>query len=178
LDFFNDHSKGRSKRSKIRKRNYADTNTCFLEIKKSINGKTFKTRVQSHFSPTFSTNDIEFLQLNDFDVRFFQPVLLIEYNRFVLWDKHLEGRITIDLLFKPSSEKKEKLFDNIYIFEIKGNRHFINRTIRKINFPISRHQTSFSKYCIGMIQINNLSRQKSRDLFGIYNQLVKTNNSV
>ena len=175
LDFFKDHSRGKSKRAKIRKRLYTETNTSFLEIKRSVSGKTFKTRVRSEFTETFSENDLSFLTLNGFDCASLTPVLYIEYQRIILWDKAMEGRMTIDLVFTPYRHEKTDIFDNIFIFEIKGSRAYINKTIRSIDYPIDRNRTSFTKYGIGLIHNMEMDTQNAKGLFSIYKKLLKLN---
>ncbi len=175
LDFFKDHSRGKSKRAKIRKRIYTETNTSFLEIKRSVSGKTFKTRVRSEFNEQFTESDLSFLSLNGFDGNSLVPILYIEYQRIILWDKAMEGRMTIDLVFTPYRHEKTDIFDNIFIFEIKGSRAYINKTIRSIDFPIDRNRTSFTKYGIGLIHSMDMDTQNAKGLFTIYKNLLKLN---
>ncbi len=176
LMFFKQHSSQRATRVKVRKRIYFDTNTCFLEIKRKLKGKTQKKRILSEYKPEFTKPDWDFLESNGIETKSLKCLLNTNYKRIILWDKGMNGRITLDLDLLCSHDDKEFIYENICIIEIKGSKSFINKIIRTFPYPVSRFRSSFSKYCIGMLSTYPIQKNEGKELFQIFNNVKKINN--
>jgi len=173
--FFYDHALGRSKRLKIRKRYYPSSNLCFLEIKKKVFFQTKKFRIPTDSYQGLNQADLEFLKSHNINITDLHPSLEVKYERTILWDPDLSGRITIDTDFAVKYEETEIPYDQVVIIEIKGSQNFINRTFQQLDIPKKRYQTSFSKYALGMMSIHPEIRTTSKTLIPIFKRLIKTN---
>lgn len=174
FDLFQQHAMGRIRRYKVRKRYYVSTNTCFLELKMKEKSKTLKFRMISDYNGHFPENEMNFLKKKGVDTSHMRPVLDIMYKRLILWSNELDGRITIDFEYSLGSDKQSK-FQHVAIVEMKGSRQFINSCVRKMPFPISRFQSPFSKYFVGMIECHQFSKQSGKKLFFTYQNLFHLN---
>ena len=81
--------------------------------------------------------------------------LIVDYNRISLVDKNLEERITIDMGLKAKNKSGAKSFDRLIIVELKQSRYNPRSNFIKALRKYKVYETRFSKYCIGLIQIDN-----------------------
>jgi hypothetical protein len=177
LSYFADHAKGRPRRLKVRKRLYADTGDCFLEIKSKCRGKTLKERVVSVMDGHVdSPKDADFLKSHGIDPDGLERTLTVEYDRVTLWAPDWSGRISVDTSLKVSDEKGSDHFGNVAILEIKGDRRFHTRILRLFPLPLQRYETGFSKYAIGLLHRRELRSSGGKGLLEVYKYLLRTNN--
>lgn len=174
LLFFHQHASGKTKRIKIRKRFYKETDVCQLEIKAKEKNITKKFRNKSIMNDFFSEQDSFFLDHHGIKAAELQPVLHVAYKRLVLWDKNMSGRITIDKEYSSGISSPDHQFDKMAIIEIKGSMPFINQVVRSTNLPLYRYQTPFSKYAIGMIECCQIPKKQSRLLLDPFINFKKT----
>ena len=153
--FYSDHHNGKLKRTKIRIRQYVDSNLHFLEIKiKDGKGRTVKTRMRiSEFDTDIGNTQAEFIREVTnchFDL---EPTLWNDFRRFTHVDNALTERITIDvgLAFQLEGNKKE--FSDLVVVELKQVRYDRKSDIAKVLKKHSIYPYGFSKYCLGMTQL-------------------------
>jgi len=72
-----------------------------------------------------------------------------------LVDKNLEERITIDMGLKVKNEFRSKNLNRLIIVELKQNRYNPRSNFIKAIRKYKVYETRFSKYCIGLTQIND-----------------------
>ena len=142
-DLFLDSEEGCVPRKKIRIRNYPNSKEInfYLEIKISS--------TEGRFKKSFKINQKEyykFIKLGYFDNHYGNclPKVFISYSRqyFSLFD----CRITIDqsINYKKFNSNLNKIFDKMYVVEIKSNNIFMKDNLLNF-FPFERIR--FSKYC-------------------------------
>ncbi len=176
LSFYKAHGLGKPKRLKIRKRNYADTDSSFVEIKMKEVSKTIKRRSSTIFSDQLSEEDLSFIKRYYLGAENLVPSLSIEYDRMVIWKKDLSGRITMDFNYRPLFGEVSTCFDRAVILEMKGSYLFLNWALRVFGVPIARHITPFSKYCIGLEETIRSAKHPLKFFRPIHQQLLKLNN--
>ncbi len=176
LQFFHRHASGKTNRVKVRKRFYKETNVCQLEIKAKEKNITKKFRNNSIMDDVFSDQDSLFLHEHNINAADLNPVLHVAYERLVLWDKNMSGRITIDKDYAPGISAPAEPFHKVAIIEIKGSLPFINRVVRSTRLPLYRYETPFSKYVMGMIECYRISKKETRLLLDPYINFKKTYN--
>ena len=81
--------------------------------------------------------------------------LIVDYDRISLVDKNLEERITIDMGLKVKNEFRSKNLNRLIIVELKQNRYNPRSNFIKALRKYKVYETRFSKYCIGLTQIDN-----------------------
>ncbi len=163
------HHNGCATRQKIRMREYADTGTYYLEVKRKNNkGRTRKGRIQIDSFENYDENVVsEFIQ-NESWFRWSEitPHLENRFYRLTLVNNDETERLTIDteLRFHNYISEKDRAVENGVIIELKQDGSapsFIKPILRDMRlFP-----TSFSKYCIGSMLTNeklkaNMFRKK------------------
>ena len=158
LGFFVMHQNGKLNRQKIRIRSYLDSNLSFLEVKNKNNkGRTKKKRIpfdSQHIDSIEELNEEkDFLAGHSiFDVNSLVPTLENSFRRITLTNNNKTERITIDTNLSFSNLKTQRKGDlePLMILELKqdGLAHSHFRTIvSKLNIK----QSSFSKYCMGIV---------------------------
>ncbi|MEP2024555.1 MAG: polyphosphate polymerase domain-containing protein [Reichenbachiella sp.] len=157
--FYKDHHNGRSKRTKVRIRNYVESELFFLEIKQKDNkGVTAKTRIKiDDFEINLSEHSKQFIYdtvSNNYDLA---PSLWNGFKRVTLVDAVNKERITIDFDLNYTFGNNKKKFDSLAIVEMKQERYNRNSPIVAQLKSIQSHPYSISKYCIGLMSLcNNL----------------------
>jgi hypothetical protein len=162
--FFNHHAIGKLNRYKVRYRVYESTGGSYLEIKcKSNKMRTIKWRIKNQMQKNYfdekATNFLAKYIGAETDV---QPILENWFNRITLVSKNLNERVTFDfnLSFSPMDGKKIEL-PYLAIAEIKFEKTEGLSPINKIFKDLCIRPSSFSKYCIGNILLNNPKRINS-----------------
>lgn len=162
-EMYYQHERGKKVRQKVRTRTYEGTDSLsFLEIKNKNNkGRTHKKRVlmeQGEALPLYT----EFIEKHSF----YTPTILIpqienHFFRITLVDNDLTERITIDTFLEFNNiitDRKLQLY-NLGIIEWKrdgiNGKSILSGILRKLHI----HESSFSKYCIGMAMTSPLLKQ-------------------
>lgn len=174
-DFFKDHIRGRNNRIKIRKRKYEDTGDVMLEIKRKLKGKTIKKRTPSTFTLTLSESDEQFLEENKIKIPGLTYALDTQYKRITLWDKEMQGRITVDFDYGVGLGDTEHTFNKACILECKGNDKFLIDAVKSFETPLFRYKHGFSKYAIGIIHQYNMGPESAKGLLSTYKMFRKIN---
>lgn len=143
-------------RTKIRKRNYLNSNDLFLELKRKTNRSiTYKIRTQIKKSLTpFEFDDFvsQYLSINSEDLA---PTLINKFDRLFLVKKDKSMRMTIDIKLQVKDQRHNyiNLFPNLAIIEIKADKNRERENKQQI-VAFGAIKTRFSKYCLGLIKLN------------------------
>jgi hypothetical protein len=156
LCYLNHHNK-RMNRFKVRSRTYADSGLCFFEIKiKNNKERTRKERMLQTGPREEITGKAARLLTDCTGLAPVQllPVIRIDFSRITLVNHRMTERITIDTGLKFSNEVEERSFPALVIAEVKQNRScpsVFKNILHLEHIPEFR----ISKYCIGMVSLNN-----------------------
>jgi hypothetical protein len=156
LKFYHDHHNGKTKRIKVRIRNYVESKLNFLEIKQQDpKGHTEKSRmsiqgfyqtlpeVYEHFIKDQTTLDLVL-----------SPTLQIKFKRFTLVNLEQMERITIDSNLSYVKDDDLKNIHHICIIELKQEKFNRASVLFQSLKKLGVRPTGFSKYCLGMIQLH------------------------
>lgn len=151
--FYLEHHNGRSKRMKLRKREYVDSGSVFLEIKQKNNkGLTSKKRMEiENLEKRLSEDETRFVKLNsNIDGEKLEPKFGSCFKRITLISKTLDERCTIDidLHFNSYGAGKSDL-NEMVIAELKQEKQYQRSELAKVFKANKVHRQSFSKYCFG-----------------------------
>ena len=107
------------------------------------------------------------------------PALYVDYSRITLVDKNQIERLTIDTNLKVGSEKSKVNLNSLVIAEIKQDRYNPKSNLIRILRKKRIYETKFSKYCIGLIHINQyLKYNRFKPQLLKLNQVLETNNKA
>jgi hypothetical protein len=158
LLLYRDHAQGRSRRVKVRTRQYIESNRARLEVKAKLgNGQTQKTLFEgrSNLGPleiplidqaiaqTYPT-----ARYSDVASQLIQSAITT-FVRSTIINQNSVERITFDSsLLLDSNGKQVQLLPELVLVEVKSI-HQISDTVRELR-QLGFHPTSFSKYCAGI----------------------------
>jgi hypothetical protein len=165
LLFLYQHLTGKLSRYKVRVRTYETNGLTFLEVKhKSNKGRTSKTRILKDDSARDDEQKRqEFLNaLLTPDTLSLKPVIATGFNRITITSGDGTERITIDfnLSFNDFSGNLTKL-PFLAIAEIKRDKSHSHSDFVQQLKKMGLHQSSFSKYCVGMALLNDIPKKNS-----------------
>lgn len=154
--FYHDHHKGKKNRTKIRIRNYVDSNRFFFEVKqKDARGNATKSRIERPaFEMRLSSVALDFIKkVTDKDYQDLKPTIINGYTRVTMVNTFQQERVTLDLNLTFKTENAEKSFDDLAIIEVK--QEAINRDSIMVKALRAKglRPFSISKYCIGMVSL-------------------------
>lgn len=156
MQFYLDHHNGKLTRTKIRMRNYVESELSFLEIKqKDSKGNTNKSRMRiQQIEPSINLNIAQYIERKTKQRFDLSPHLWNQFNRFTLVNKTAKERVTIDLNIQFKIGDQQTEFKRLAVIEVKQEQ--FNRQSHIISELKKRriHPNGFSKYCIGMISLN------------------------
>ncbi len=164
MTFYHRHHNKRSTRTKVRIRQYIESNLLFLEVKlKNNKGKTNKSRVQlESWTDTLGSKELQFIADTSGQHYNLAPILMNEFNRFTLVDRQMRERATIDLNLRFNQEEFD---EDLVIVELKQERLSRQSPLFQILKKNRVYPKSMSKYCIGVaahfpdVKQNNFKRR-------------------
>ena len=165
LLFYYQHVTGKLSRFKVRIRTYETNGLTFLEVKhKSNKGRTSKTRIEKENGDGYDDQKSQsFLsELVSPEASSLKPVITTGFTRITLAGMDATERITIDfnLSFNNFRGGSAEL-PFLAIAEIKRDKsHGHSAFVQQLK-KMGLHQCSFSKYCVGMALINNVTKQNT-----------------
>lgn len=161
LYFYQEHHRKRKKRSKVRFRNYVDSNLTFLEVKHKANGRIDKQRIQVE-NEHFVLNDPEWCFLAESDIRISDLSLKLtnNYDRITLVSKHDVERVTFDLNVNFQYGEKAGSLGDVVILELKQPTLSRQTPIYKVLRSEGIRPYNVSKYCIGLIKTHGKDNLK------------------
>lgn len=178
-EMYNNHHRGKLNRYKVRRRNYAKTDSSFLEVKfKSNKGRTVKVRRESdYYNDKFDNSDEDFLRDNTpYLPNRLHKVLENSFKRLMLVGKAMNERCTIDNGIQFVCGDNQVKMDNLVVVEVKSD----GRNHSAIIDALKRRRlksSGFSKYCIGRslvddsLKINNFKGKQREIVKKIDNQI-------
>ncbi len=156
--FYNQHHNKNRNRYKVRFRQYSGTDDCYFEIKtKNNKNRTIKKRLKVE-KDTENLGENEGLMIEDLlniSPQLLSPKLKVNFTRLTFVDKHHKERLTIDTNLSVKNGVTSKLFDQLIIAEIKQNKYKANSEFIQIIRDMKIPEMRFSKYCMGMLHVNN-----------------------
>ena len=157
-----EHLRGKLNRVKVRAREYVGTTSRFFEIKhKSNKGNTIKSRIPKISDMREINNkEAEFLaSVSELKADALIPVVEINFNRVTLVSLQYNERITFDFQLTFSGKKDATTVDDLVIVEMKRDANSAARTpIMKALKRQRIYPSSMSKYCLGMILMDETTR--------------------
>ncbi len=155
LKFFSDHLRGKSYRSKVRVRNYVESEISFLEVKKKDKkGNTIKTRVPVPVNAQNSLSEHHSFLLESLGHSFaLEAVLKNAFNRITLVSLETQERVTIDLNISFEAPQDQVAFPGLVIVEIKQEGKLRKTPIVYALRNMKSRETSVSKYCLGVMRL-------------------------
>jgi hypothetical protein len=156
--FYHQHHNEKRNRYKVRYRSYSTTGEIFFEIKtKNNKNRTLKKRFPvEEWNQDLGKKEYKFITNNiDISPQSLKSILNIQFKRITLVDKNFTERLTIDMQLSIKNGKNSKKFDNLIITEIKQNKYNVKSKFIQILRDIKISEMRFSKYCIGIISVNN-----------------------
>lgn len=155
LQFFSDHLRGKSYRSKVRVRNYKESGISFLEVKKKDKkGDTIKTRVPVSLDyQEVMTEHQPFVAECVGEQLDLESILFNSFNRITLVGLETLERSTIDLNLSFKTGTNEIEFPNLVIVEIKQEGKLRKTPVVRALRKMKARETSVSKYCLGVMRL-------------------------
>ena len=126
LDLYLAHHNGRRPRFKVRFREYLETGTVFLEVKRKTNKeRTRKCRIEvEEIEMKLSGKSIQYIEeMSPLRAAFLEPALWTIFRRITLVGKNSPERITIDYELSFRQGDKEKHLPFYTICEVKRDIH-------------------------------------------------------
>lgn len=152
LKFYHDHHNGKLNRYKVRHREYVDTHTAFLEVKRKTNQRrTIKTRisVEKDFLSNNETPDF-ISQTVGMDFSQMGVKQHSGYQRIALANEKNAERLTIDFNLWYALDLDNKIYlSDTCIAELKQSRKSKNSPFYSLKEKSKMSPIKFSKYCIG-----------------------------
>ena len=158
------HHNGRQNRFKIRHRFYKNDKKGFLEIKfKSNKGRTIKNRISlNSVDDIYTEKGTEFIQqITPYNSNDLKVALSNSFSRITLVSRAFDQRLTIDTNLAFSGFEKEHSNPNISIIEVKRDKFSQNTGINQILKDLKIYQSGLSKYCLGMVYLNQNIKQNT-----------------
>jgi hypothetical protein len=158
LKTYMDHHNGIRPRFKVRFREYEDTGTLFLEVKRKIaNERTRKSRIEAvRIEEQLTEKSRAYIgERSPLDASRLQPAIWTIFRRITLVSQGMPERITIDidLLFRNGTEEKALPF--LAICEVKRDQSKGFTDFMKILKSERIYPGSSSKYCLGTIMLRS-----------------------
>ncbi len=160
--FYKDHHRKKLNRMKIRIRKYKSNQLSFLEVKKKVKGRTYKSRIKSDtWNSELTERDKEFLSDYYREYNDLVPSLTNNFVRVTLVNKNMTERLTIDFNVNYRVGSAKLGIPNLVICELKQqnlNRYspFYSRMKNKQIRPLR-----ISKYCLGIMKLYSEDQVRS-----------------
>ena len=158
LELFQSHHNGARPRFKVRFREYVETETVFLEIKKKTNKeRTQKCRIEvEEIEMELSGKSIQYIEeVAPLQADILKPALWTVFRRITLVGKNSPERITIDhdLYFRHGEISKPLPF--LAICEVKRDSFAGKSIFMKTLKELSIFPGNSSKYCLGTVLLKD-----------------------
>lgn len=148
-----DHHNGRSRRCKVRMREYLGSGACFLEVKRRTGrGGTVKRRILVPAIAETLTEGQQAFVAGACDLGpHLVPTLWNEFRRYTLVHTERIERITLDVGLSFRDEDGEAALEGICVAELKEGRTGHGSPFAALMRALPAPPTSFSKYCVGTV---------------------------
>ena len=156
--FFVQHHNGSRNRFKVRYRRYSSNKKSFFEIKiKNNKDRTIKKRLKVDEINEY-LGDLEgdlVSKIIGLSPSQLTPKLDLEFSRITLTDNNFNERLTIDANLSAKNGTSNKIFGQLIISEIKQNKYNPKSDFIRILRNLKIQEMRFSKYCMGLLHVNN-----------------------
>ena len=170
LQFYCQHHNGKGNRCKVRKRLYENSGLHFIEVKQRNNkGNTIKYRCQAD---DISAADTFVLQYSGYNSAALRNTITINYSRITLLHKEKIEKVTFDMQVTCRHNESIRVYNDLVIAEVKTERSNAV-SFCEIMKRHAIHEGSLSKYCLGMISLDEHIRQNN--FKEQYNRILKIN---
>ncbi len=157
FSLYTKHQNEKTNRYKLRIRKYVESDLIFFEIKfKNNKGRTIKDRIRiKEIKDVLQKKESDFLKektnLNPED---FGAKICVNYSRLTLVNEITNERLTIDVDLSYKKEGRVYPLSNLVIAELKQKKT-VSSYFGKVMKELNLHQSSMSKYCIGIASTYN-----------------------
>jgi hypothetical protein len=158
LDLYLAHHNGKRPRFKVRFREYTDTDTVFLEIKRKTNkNRTRKCRIEvENTEMELSDRSINYIEAQSpLQGSLLTPAVWTIFKRITLVGKNSPERITIDHDLSFRLGNQEKHLPYLTICEVKRDSFSGKSDIISNLDDLSIHPGNSSKYCLGTMLLRD-----------------------
>ncbi len=161
------HHNRKLNRYKIRKREYLNSKTSYLELKfKNNKGTTEKKRTKvGNITTKFNLIEKSFIETSTpYKISHLQPVLTNQFTRITLINLQKAERITLDINLSYQHNERRIELPNVCIAEVK-QEGFSETEFKKILKNNKIYSNGYSKYCTGVVLLyknlkyNNFKRK-------------------
>lgn len=151
LRHFRDHHKSLDVRSKVRYRQYMDSDLCFLEVKrKTSKGRTDKVRLRvAEIPDTMPPEHLSFVQKASGVSEPVYPQIWNMFHRLTFVHRVRAERVTIDSDVRFERGGRSAVFGPACIAELKQASGDPGSPFNKLMRSLGQAPTSMSKYCVG-----------------------------
>lgn len=164
FDLYLRHHNGRVNRYKFRARKYVESNLHFFEVKfKNSKGRTIKDRVKRPeiFSYLCDTSHNLVKSLSNVNPDSLVAKLWVNYRRMTFVSKHSEERLTIDTKLTFIDKDQTIPISGLVIAEVKQGSVKDKSAFVSLMRKYHVQQKSISKYCLGVISLNEKIKQNN-----------------
>ena len=155
--FYKQHHNENRNRFKVRFRKYSSSSKSFFEIKiKNNKNRTVKKRLLlDEMTKCLGEQEKKMVsEIIGLSGNHLNPMLDIQFSRITLTDKSFSERLTIDTNLSALNGSVSKVFDQLVISEIKQKKYNPKSNFVQILRDFKIPEIRFSKYCMGMLQVN------------------------
>jgi hypothetical protein len=163
-DLYLRHHNGRVNRYKFRARKYVESNLHFFEVKfKNHKGRTIKDRIKRpDIIKIISDTSHELVRnLSNVDPDSLVAKLWVNYRRMTFVSKTSEERLTIDTKLTFIDEQKTVPILSLVIAEVKQGSAREKSPFVALMRQHKIQERSISKYCLGVISLNEKIKQNN-----------------
>lgn len=178
LRHFRDHHKSLDVRSKVRYRQYVDSDLCFLEVKrKTSKGRTDKVRLRvAEIPDTMPPEHLSFVQKASGVIEPVVPQIWNMFHRLTFVHRVRAERVTIDSDVRFERDGRSAVFGPACIAELKQAPNDPDSPFGALMRSLGQAPTSMSKYCVGLWKL--VPEMKYREFLSSFHQLAKTQPSA
>lgn len=153
--FYHDHHNKKSNRTKIRFRQYVESNLSFLEIKqKNGKGITQKIRMKvDSLNTQTNQQQQEFIQENTQQKLNLKHSLTNRFQRITFVNKKAKERVTFDFNISFTMDTTSDIWNHIVVVEVKQEKETSATHIREVLKQFHYYPFSISKYCMGVVKL-------------------------
>ncbi len=164
FDLYLRHHNGRVNRYKFRSRKYVESNLHFFEVKfKNSKGRTIKDRIKRpEISTIICDSSLELVKnISNINPETLVAKIWINYRRMTFVSKHSEERLTIDTKLTFIDDHQTIPVNGLVIAEVKQGSARDKSAFVSLMREHRVKQKSISKYCLGVISLNNKIKQNN-----------------
>ena len=164
FDLYLRHHNGGVNRYKFRARKYVESNLHFFEVKfKNSKGRTIKDRIKRpEISHQISDSSHELVKnISNINPDSLVSKLWVNYRRMTFVNKYSEERLTIDTKLTFVDEHQTIPIVGLVIAEVKQGSSRDKSPFISLMRQYRIKEKSISKYCLGVISLNNTIKKNN-----------------